>query len=83
MPATGKDTMRIISKCANPGCAAPFDYREGRLFRLHRNANKAVRHFWFCGLCAEVYTVEEDGEGVVLHLQPAGGELVFRKTAVA
>ena len=59
----------LLSACANPDCGNPFDYRQGRLFRIQQGqpedgaARKvfAVRHFWLCSQCAETYTVECSG----------------------
>jgi hypothetical protein len=65
----------MVSKCANPSCAATFDHREGRLFRFpkrpiegSRPANThAVQHFWLCGSCIQDYQLEyHDGVGVTI-----------------
>jgi hypothetical protein len=72
----------MIAQCSNPDCAAPFDYREGRLVRFcklpsdHQSlANeKCVEHFWLCGSCSEIYTFEfESGPRMVI--KPRDGEL--------
>ena len=65
----------MLSKCANPDCAAPFDHRHGRFFRFHRppqdgqlatNAH-SVQHFWLCKSCSEIFTLEyASGLGVVI-----------------
>ncbi len=50
----------MLSKCANPECSAPFDYRHGRLFRLPVSLNHAsVQHFWLCENCAETFTLHQ------------------------
>ncbi len=56
----------MLTKCCNPGCEAPFDYREGRLIRCsckpvvgkHSESHSLIRHFWLCGECAEQYVFE-------------------------
>jgi hypothetical protein len=67
----------MLSKCANPGCPAPFLYlHEGKLFRLDigtesaagQTSQKAVRNlefFWLCGECAAKLTLRyKKGVGV-------------------
>ncbi len=66
----------MISSCANPVCNAPFDYRQGQLFRFHK-AHRAdekppnthsVQHFWLCGNRSLEYTLlYTDKLGVLLH----------------
>lgn len=59
--------MTMTSKCSNPDCQAPFDYRFGRFFRFHQRhaasegpANShSVCHYWLCRRCSESYTLEE------------------------
>ncbi len=72
----------MISQCSNPDCAAPFDYREGRLVRFCRLASdnqslaseKYVEHFWLCGTCSEIYTFElKSGPSVLI--KPRNNEL--------
>jgi hypothetical protein len=71
----------LFNRCANGRCAAPFDYRKGRLFRFSRNVKQksghAVVHFWLCAKCAKVYTLEyrEKSGAAVLRLKhpPARG----------
>ncbi len=56
----------MLSKCCNPECEAPFDYREGRLIRLSRTLpggepgenQRKIKHFWLCGKCAALYILE-------------------------
>jgi hypothetical protein len=73
----------MFSKCANPDCDTPFDYRSGRFFRFHRpplegqvTANRhSVQHFWLCKACSETSTLEASGTGVVVRQRqrmPAG-----------
>ena len=67
------------AKCANPGCEAVFDYRRGQLFRFHEDHSDgenspnahSVRHFWLCGECCRVHTLEyRDGRDVLLESRP-------------
>jgi hypothetical protein len=60
----------MLSKCANPGCAAPFLYlHQGKLFRFDtatehpaaqspasQSKDRTVRHLEFFWLCAECAT---------------------------
>ncbi len=74
----------MLSICANPECAVPFDYRRGRFFRFHRAPlhgqvapnTHSVQHFWLCKSCSDVYTMElASGMGVVIkprHRVPVG-----------
>jgi hypothetical protein len=64
-----------FSVCANPDCQAPFDYRQGRLFRFpkHHPAGErppntySVQHLWLCGVCCAAYTLEyRNGWGVLI-----------------
>jgi hypothetical protein len=55
----------MITKCFNPACQAPFDYREGRLVRFSSKnqtseAEKysSIEHFWLCGDCSALYKFE-------------------------
>lgn len=57
----------MLSRCANPDCAVPFDHRPGNFFRFRRPraegevpANThSVQHFWLCKSCSEIYTLEQ------------------------
>jgi hypothetical protein len=69
----------MFSVCANPDCQAPFDYRQGRLFRFHKDNpagerapnTHSVQHFWLCGVCCGAYTLEyRDGYGVLIKDRP-------------
>jgi hypothetical protein len=44
----------VVSRCANPGCGAPFLYfREGRLFAApHKSPAAGIEYFWLCAHCA-------------------------------
>ena len=71
----------MVSKCANPGCNAPFLYfHQGKLFRRERAARSSagnrngsaksaryVEFYWLCGDCAETMTLtfREDAISVV------------------
>lgn len=56
----------MITKCFNPACQAPFDYRAGRLVRFSRKDQKGsgaensrfIEHFWLCGECSILYRFE-------------------------
>ncbi len=67
----------MLSKCANPGCPAPFRYlHQGKLFRLDTGSEhpagqpseKGVRHlefFWLCEECAARVTLNyKKGVGI-------------------
>lgn len=63
----------MVSKCANPGCQAPFRYfHTGKLFRVDKqigyerrrlmgsDAKKPIRHvefYWLCDSCASKMTL--------------------------
>jgi len=62
----------MLSKCANPACAMPFQYlREGQLYRFEmqepfsgfdapsasKRAPGKLEHFWLCGRCAAYLTL--------------------------
>lgn len=62
----------MLSKCANPGCPAPFRYlHQGKLFRLDtrveesetvpvpevKKASRRIEFFWLCNQCAEELTL--------------------------
>ena len=55
----------MISKCANPDCSAPFEFRTGRLVIVRQpnaEASKnthSVRHFWLCRSCSKSFKLEE------------------------
>src|SRR5579864_7655173 len=66
--------LNLRPKCANPSCAASFDWvGGGKLFRFPRkshepdfpveqgakaNASKPIGHFWLCERCSNVYTLQ-------------------------
>jgi hypothetical protein len=70
----------MLSKCANPGCPAPFLYlHQGKLFRMDSNsegpptdavteARRPVRRlefFWLCDQCAVLVTLNyQKGVGI-------------------
>lgn len=69
---------KLFDTCANARCAAPFDYRKGRLFRfsyrlknVEPGTGHAVVHFWLCARCAKTYTLEyrEKNGAAVLRLK--------------
>ena len=71
----------MLSKCANPGCIAPFRYlHEGKLFRmdvpatalLHTPAQnikkppQRTEFFWLCNACsAQMTLIYTRTEGVI------------------
>jgi hypothetical protein len=69
----------MFSHCANLQCQAPFDYRQGRLFRFHKDHpvcerppnTHSVQHFWLCGACCGIHTLEyRDGCGILIRDLP-------------
>ena len=84
-PSNGKREKPTLSKCANPECEAPFDYRQGRILRFHKEQHRAgepaanrhsVQHFWLCEACAKQYTLTyRPGEGVVMQIRSREPEL--------
>ena len=68
----------MFSSCANPGCRAEFNFRQGAIFRFRKQPIKDgqtaktdwFRHFWLCAECAELYRLEYlSGQGVLLSLK--------------
>ena len=65
----------MFSACANPDCRAAFNYRQGCLFRFHKEAaaggikqTHSVQHFWLCGHCCQIFTLQyRDGIGLVIN----------------
>lgn len=70
----------MLSKCANPGCPAPFLYfHQGKLFRIEletagtqgldldtRRARRRLEYFWLCDECAATLTLTfTKGVGVI------------------
>ena len=65
--------LNLHPKCANPSCAAAFDWMAGgKLFRFHHirpgpavanedssksNSQRASGHFWLCDHCSNIYTL--------------------------
>jgi hypothetical protein len=59
----------MVNHCANPKCCKPLHYlREGRVYVFEvtlpasATSERAVRrmeHFWLCGVCCEVYFLEQ------------------------
>jgi hypothetical protein len=63
----------MLSKCANPGCPAPFLYlHQGRLFRFDFGSDspagqsgRNLEFFWLCDQCATRLTLsDQKGVGV-------------------
>jgi hypothetical protein len=70
----------MLSKCANPGCPAPFLYfHQGKLFRIEveaagsegldldtRRARRRLEFYWLCNECAATLTLTfRKGVGVI------------------
>jgi len=71
----------MLSKCANPGCPAPFLYlHQGKLFRMDTNSEvittdtakearrpaRRLEFFWLCDQCAVLVTLNyKKGAGVI------------------
>jgi len=62
-------------KCAHPDCTSDFDYGQGRLFRFQQSPQQekqpshwhAVKHYWLCTRCCEIFNIEyQKGVGVLL-----------------
>jgi hypothetical protein len=82
----------VFSICANPDCQVPFDDREGRLFRFHKqhpagerpSKTRSVQHFSLCGACCGTYTLEYlDGRGVVIRGSETSDNLDTRRFIAA
>lgn len=74
----------MFTKCLNPDCGIPFDYREGQLVRFRVSlmngpsaANQPlVEHFWLCGRCSKLYVLRQESGNLRMKLRieelPAG-----------
>ena len=76
--------LNLRPKCANPSCAASFDWLAGgKLFRFPRehdqlapsdgndtsaSGSHPIGHFWLCERCSNVYT---------LHYEPGRGVVIL------
>jgi hypothetical protein len=64
--------LNLRPKCANPSCAASFEWLAGgKMFRFQRDSGEparpatpanhdgshAVGHYWLCEHCASIYTL--------------------------
>jgi hypothetical protein len=71
----------MLSKCANPSCAAPFLYfHSGKLFRVERRRPvpqvepsmsdpkpvRSIEYYWLCETCAGRLTLARGEEGIVV-----------------
>lgn len=63
--------LKMLAKCANPLCSAPFRYLEaGGLFRLESDPldssdTRTPEYFWLCRSCAGKMTLRlDEGKGV-------------------
>jgi hypothetical protein len=66
--------LNLQPKCANPSCAASFEWLSGgKLFRFprehrevsgmaanesHTNGSHPIGHFWLCERCSNIYTLQ-------------------------
>lgn len=82
--------LNLHPKCANPSCAAAFDWMAGgKLFRFHRISGRltsvtdrqsngadqrAIGHFWLCEHCSNIYTLRYEQKRGVM-IQPLWPEL--------
>jgi hypothetical protein len=71
----------MFSKCSNPDCRAPFDYRQGRLIRFNKPSfdfqfpidHGCVEHFWLCENCSKFYAFDfERGTGMKIKIRVIG-----------
>ena len=76
--------LNLRPKCANPSCAASFEWLAGgKLFRFPRehheiaptdgkdasaSGSHPIGHFWLCERCSNVYT---------LHYEPGRGVVIL------
>jgi hypothetical protein len=73
----------MFAKCYNPECESPFDYREGRLVRIAKDAPGGqpdenqlhIEHYWLCGKCAELFVFDYDAE-MNVRIKPRNFEAV-------
>jgi len=71
----------MLSKCANPGCPAPFRYfHQGKLFRVElqaegtegldfdtSRARRRLEFYWLCADCAVTMTLAfQKGTGIIV-----------------
>jgi len=71
----------MVSHCANPACGVPLQYlRDGRLYQFEvrckgpenvlRHAGneqkRHVSHYWLCGKCSVLLTLEFDATSGVI-----------------
>jgi hypothetical protein len=82
--------LNLRPKCANPSCAASFDwFAGGRMFRFQRGPQQPVSgeanasdvasghpagHFWLCERCSSIYTLQYS-PGRGVVIQPLWPEL--------
>ncbi len=76
----------MLSKCANPGCFAPFLYlHDGKVFNvelepavaetnMYAGHPRKFERFWLCGNCARTMKlIYEHGSVLAVPLRPALG----------
>lgn len=68
--------LNLRPKCANPSCAAAFEWLAGgKMFRFSRqgsefshgdgrehgaNGSHPIAHFWLCERCSNIYTLKHE-----------------------
>ena len=68
----------MVDYCANPTCSKPLHYlNEGRIYFFELREHTAIpfsklgkiarrrEHFWLCGPCSQILSVEKTGESSV------------------
>jgi hypothetical protein len=81
--ANGRESLggSMFSKCSNPECRTPFDYRRGRLIRFNKPPlyfrvpirHGCVEHFWLCESCAKFYAFDfEHAAGMKIKIRVIG-----------
>jgi hypothetical protein len=87
--------LNLRPKCANPSCAASFEWLAGgKLFRFPRQTSEvhegggedsangyihSIGHFWLCERCANIYTLQYKS-GCGVTILPLWPELPAAKT---
>lgn len=71
----------MIKSCSNPQCGKTLHYlREGRIFVFNAfsaatetkdRRTCSLEHYWLCGRCSLLFTLEQTCEGVHLAPRPA------------
>ncbi len=77
----------MVNSCSNPQCGKPLHYlREGRIFvfdavgaAMETTGRRTccLEHYWLCGGCSLLFTLEQTYEGI--HLAPRSRPSFVRK----